>query len=202
MIKIGITGGIGTGKSVVCKLLQQYGIEIYDADREAKRLTNQSSEIRRELTAIFGKHLYTNNILNRKELAEIIFNNANALETVNKIIHPAVAKDFLDFSKNQKGKYVAIESAILFESGFDKYVDSSLMIYSPLSTRIERAMLRDTETKENIEKRILNQLSEREKINRSSYIIFNDNGIALIPQIQNYLKYLAKYRYNPNLSQR
>ena len=131
MIKIGITGGIGSGKSVVASLLALSGVPVYIADEESKWLTNNSPVIREKLTALFGPEIYTNEGLNKKLLASHIFNNPKQLQQVNQIIHPEVNRHFSAWVERQTSPLCAIESAILFESGFYKVVDISLMVYAP-----------------------------------------------------------------------
>ena len=131
MIKIGITGGIGSGKSVVASLLALSGVPVYIADEESKWLTNNSPVIREKLTALFGPEIYTNEGLNKKLLASHIFNNPEQLQQVNQIIHPEVNRHFSAWVERQTSPLCAIESAILFESGFYKVVDISLMVYAP-----------------------------------------------------------------------
>lgn len=187
MIKIGITGGIGSGKSVVASLLQLYGIPVYVADTESKILTDNSPVIREKLTALFGNDIYTEKGLNKKLLASLIFGNPECLQKVNKIIHPEVNRHFSEWTKRQTSDICAIESAILFESGFDKVVDKSLMVYAPAELRIERAILRDTVSREEIIRRIDNQMPDEIKRDRSDYVIYNDDIQALLPQIEKLL---------------
>ena len=144
MIKIGITGGIGSGKSVVASLLALSGVPVYIADEESKWLTNNSPVIREKLTALFGPEIYTNEG----------FNNPEQLQQVNQIIHPEVNRHFSAWVERQTSPLCAIESAILFESGFYKVVDISLMVYAPRELRIERALGRDSASREEIERRI------------------------------------------------
>ena len=168
MIKIGITGGIGSGKSVVASLLALSGVPVYIADEESKWLTNNSPVIREKLTALFGPEIYTNEGLNKKLLASHIS----------------------AWVERQTSPLCAIESAILFESGFYKVVDISLMVYAPRELRIERALGRDSASREEIERRINSQMSDEEKKDRSDYVIYNDNRQALIPQVGKLLCWL------------
>ena len=161
MIKIGITGGIGSGKSVVASLLALSGVPVYIADEESKWLT-----------------------------ASHIFNNPEQLQQVNQIIHPEVNRHFSAWVERQTSPLCAIESAILFESGFYKVVDISLMVYAPRELRIERALGRDSASREEIERRINSQISDEEKKDRSDYVIYNDNRQALIPQVGKLLCWL------------
>lgn len=184
MIKIGLTGGIGSGKSVVASLLKVAGIPVYIADEESKRLTNISPIIKEQLISLFGKELYTREGLNKKLLASYIFTNTDYLKQVNAIIHPVVDRDFREWLTRQTTDIVVIETAILFESGFHQLVDKSLMVYAPLEIRIKRTMERDRISKEEVLHRINNQLSDEIKKERADYVIYNDNKHALIPQLQ------------------
>lgn len=183
MIKIGITGGIGSGKSIVATLLGLSGVPVYIADEESKRLTDNSPVIKEQLISLFGGDLYAGGKLDKRLLASHIFNNPGALKQVNAIIHPEVNRHFHEWVARQDTPLCAIESAILFESGFDKVVDIRLMVYAPLELRIERASRRDTVAREEIERRIQNQLPDEEKKDRSDFVVYNDGKQALIPQV-------------------
>ncbi len=183
MIKVGITGGIGSGKSIVASLFALYGIPVYIADTESKILTNTSETIRQKLTALFGDSLYTETGLDKKKLASYIFNDPKLLETVNRIIHPEVAQHFQNWVAQQTGNLCIIESAILFESGFNSLVDKTITVFAPEEIRIKRSMQRDNVSEETIRQRMKNQMAEEVKINRSDFIISNDDSKALIPQV-------------------
>lgn len=188
MIKIGITGGIGSGKSIVASLLNLHGIPVYLADTESKILTATSPVIRGKLIALLGKELYTEEgLLNKKLLASYIFSNPEYLKEVNEIIHPEVKRHFTEWAERQLSEFCAIESAILFESGFNQTVDKSLMVYAPLELRIGRAMQRDNVSREEIISRINNQLPDETKKERSDYVIHNDDIQALLPQVGRFL---------------
>lgn len=191
MTKIGITGGIGSGKSVVASLLEIYGIPVYIADEESKLLTATSPVIREKLIALFGTDLYTSDGLNKKRLASFIFGNPDSLKQVNAIIHPEVNRHFLAWTKRQTSQFCALESAILFESGFNNTVDISLMVYAPQEIRLQRALKRDDVAREEIERRIQSQLADEIKKERSDYIIYNDDTQALIPQIAKFIAYIG-----------
>ena len=191
MIKLGITGGIGSGKSVVAQLLQLSKIPVYIADEESKRLTNTSPIIRKQLISLFGKDIYTENGLNKKRLASYIFNNPEYLKQVNAIIHPEVNYHFQEWATKQQSEICAIESAILFESGFNQYVDYSLMVYAPIEVRIMRVLARDKASREEIIQRISNQMPDEQKKELSDYVIYNDDIHALLPQIQDLLSDLS-----------
>ena len=193
MIKIGITGGIGSGKSVVATLLRLYGIPVYIADEESKRLTNSSPVIRRALVDLVGEAVYdADGKLDKPRLANFIFGQPEHLARVNAIIHPEVNRDFLDWSERQEKAFCAIESAILFESGFDRIVDVKLMVLAPLEIRLERAIARDHASREALERRIKSQMADEEKASRSDYVIHNDDrqALILIPQVENFIGWL------------
>lgn len=196
MIKLGITGGIGSGKSTVSELFTLLGIPVYIADKESKRLTETSVEIKEQLIALFGKELYQDGVLNKALLASYIFSDKEKLEQVNKIIHPIVGNDFNEWVKlNKSSKIVAQEAAILFESGFDKLVDKVVVVYTPLEMRISRTMQRDGVPREKVLERIENQMSDEKKVELSDFVIVNDGTISLIEQVLeiiNKLKELAK----------
>ncbi|MCI7286305.1 MAG: dephospho-CoA kinase [Parabacteroides sp.] len=187
MIKIGITGGIGSGKSVVAQLLSVHRIPVYIADDESKKLTNTSPVIRERLIHLFGPDIYTPEGLNKPALAKAIFGNKDLLLQVNQIIHPEVNKHFLTWSEHQQQHGCAIESAILFESGFNQIVDVSLMVYAPLEIRIQRALQRDHSTEEALRKRIESQVSDEDKKLWADYIITNDGKQPLLPQVEKFL---------------
>ena len=151
MIKLGVTGGIGSGKSVVCDLLRMQGIPVYNADREAKNLNDISPVIREKLINSFGPDLYLENRLDRNKLANLIFNNEENLRTANAIIHPELAKHFEEWADQRKHHpVVAIEAAVLFEAGFQSILDKTIIVLAPLETRIERVIKRDHLTGEQI----------------------------------------------------
>lgn len=159
MIKLAITGGIGSGKSYIARQMTQLlGVPVYDSDREAKRLIEESDNLRKSLTEITGLQLYDEQgRLRRSEFAEWLFSSQENAETVNAIVHPAVIKDFLIWAERQNAQVVAIESALVMESGIDRVVDKVIRVDSPLETRIHRAMSRDNATREQIIARINRQ---------------------------------------------
>ena len=193
MRKIGITGGIGSGKSVVAELLRLHGVPVYIADEESKRLTASSPVIHEQLTALLGPDIYTEQGLNKPLLANYIFGDPTIRQKVNQIIHPEVNRDFEAWCVRQQRPLCAIESAILFESGFNRIVDDCLMVYAPLDIRIERASLRDHASHEAILKRINSQMPDEEKCKLADYIILNDGKSPLLPQVE---KFLLQYAEN------
>lgn len=189
MIKLGITGGIGAGKSVVISFLKAIGIPVYIADDESKKLTSTSPRIKAQLIEQFGEDLFAGGILNKALLASLIFENKNNLRMVDSIIHPEVMSDFEAWSvKHADKKLIAMEAAILFESGFDKTMDFIVTVTAPQEERIERILKRNKTTREEILSRMSNQLPDEEKCRRSDFVIYNDNDRAIIPQIEEMLK--------------
>lgn len=161
MKTIGITGGIGSGKSYVSKLLQkEFGIPVYDCDAEAKRLTATDKDICSRLIELVGSEVFNGKELNRKCLADYLFADPEHASKVNAIIHPAVLEDFKRWAEKQEAKVVAMESAILFESGFNAFVDKVLFVDAPEGIRLHRAMLRDTATEAQIKARMKMQQPE------------------------------------------
>lgn len=192
-IKIGITGGIGSGKSVVSRLLEIMEVPVYIADTESKRLTNTDPCIRKELSALLGEEVYKDGALNKPLLAAYLFGDAEHAAQVNGIIHPRVKKDFRQWTEERDGlPWVAMESAILIESGFVAEVDVVVMVYAPLETRIERAMRRDSATRELVMKRIRSQMSDEEKRRQADFVIVNDDDTPLIPQVMEIISWLSK----------
>lgn len=185
MIILGITGGIGSGKSTISELLLILGIPVYIADLESKKLTNNSSVIRKELIKLYGKDIYNDDgLLNKIKLASIIFNDKKQLQKVNAIIHPEVKKNLREWILNNKeNDIVAYESAIMFESGFHKLTNKILTVYTPLEIRINRIIKRDNSSREKALERIKSQMDDEERIKLSDFVIVNDDTKSLIDQV-------------------
>lgn len=185
MLKIGITGGIGSGKTTACKVFQLLGVPVYYADEEAKKLLDENPEVKTSIINTFGIEVKDDKgLIDRKKLAALVFNNKANLEKLNNIVHPAVAKHFeLWLTNNRGAKYILKEAAILFESGAYKMCDKVITVVAPLELKIARAMQRDKTDRATIEQRIKNQLGDEEKIKRSQFIIQNDELQLLIPQV-------------------
>jgi len=173
MIVVGLTGGIGSGKTTVAKMFSKLGVPIYIADLEAKKLMAKSKVIKRKLIELFGEEAYDNNELNKPFIASIIFNNKDMLKRMNAIIHPRVARHFEKWANKQSAAYVIKEVAILFENGGDKLCDYVITVTAPKAIKIDRVLDRDNSTKEKVEAIMNNQWSDAEKIERSQFVIEN-----------------------------
>lgn len=173
MYKIGITGGIGSGKSTVCALFREHGVAVYDSDSQAKRLMTESAALRSALIDAFGEESYNDEGLNRAYLASQVFGCEEALQRLNSIVHPAVREDFRAWAERQSGGYVVLESAILFEAGFESEVDATLAVMAPLEERVRRTMARDDVTREQVLERIAHQMSDDELHARADRTLVN-----------------------------
>lgn len=189
MIKVGITGGIGCGKTVVSEIFRLHGYPLYNADKEAKALNNSSSYIRDQLTQRFGDDLYVNNQLNKRKLASLIFNDRQNLETVNSIIHPELARHFIEWSRQHEEHHqmVILDAALLIEAGFNNFVDKTIVVQAPKEIRLARVMQRDGATREEVEARINSQMPEEEKLQYADFIIHNDDAHSLIRQVSTFI---------------
>jgi len=184
MLKVGITGGIGSGKSTICSFFEILGIPVFIADVEAKELMNTSSRIRSKLILSFGEDIYqSNHKIDRKKLANLIFNSPPLLEKVNSIVHPEVQTYFEEWCTKQSSPYIVYEAAILFESGFHKKTDFNILVTAPEKERIKRVMLREHTTGEEVRSRISRQWPDQEKVKLANYTIINNNEELIIPQL-------------------
>ena len=192
-IKIGITGGIGSGKSVVSRLLGIMGIPVYISDIEAKRITQTDPVIRRGLCDLVGQDVFQGGELNRSLLASYMFGHQDHVRKVNEIIHPQVKEDFRQWAARLKSELlVGMESAILVEAGFKDEVDFLVMVYAPLEVRVERAVKRDCSSRELVMKRIEAQMSDEVKRSHADFVIVNDDETPLIPQVLELISLLSK----------
>ncbi len=173
MYKVGITGGIGSGKSTVCDILRELDVAVYNSDVRAKELMMESVSLRQALVERFGEEVYNAEGLNRAYLSQRVFGSASELEALNAIVHPAVMADFDAWAEAQQGNYVVLESAILFEAQLENRVDVVVSVMAPESLRVERAMQRDGASREQIMARIKAQMSDDERSDRSKYAIVN-----------------------------
>ncbi len=193
MIKVGITGGIGSGKTYICKLLELMNFSVFYSDAEAKKIQDTNAYVRTKLIEFFGEEVYTEDGLNRKYIAEIIFNNPTAKKQLEEVIHPKVADAFdawCEEKANTDERIVFIESAILYESGFDKIVDKVIMVYADEDVRIERSMQRDGADRAAIEERIKNQSSDKDKRLKADFVVHNNPNDYVNKQLLNIVKEL------------
>lgn len=184
-LTVGITGGIGSGKSTVCRVFRILGIPVFEADAVAKNLYDSNPEVKAGLIHLFGDDIYTaENKLDRKKLASIIFTNEIYLAKVNELVHPVVRKVFENWLKMQENApYIIHEAAILFESGFYKMMDFTILVTAPENERIARVMARDGITEQMVRERMQKQWCEEEKEKLASKILVNDNKNLMIPEI-------------------
>lgn len=192
MIKLGVTGGMGSGKSVVCEIFRILGIPVFDADIEAKKLNDTSPIIRQKLTEHFGKELYHDEKLDKKKFAQIIFSNEENTKIANSIIHPELAKEYLMWAqKHHHLPFTVIDAAVLLEAGFQTFIDKIIVVSTPKHLRIIRSIKRDNASVEQVEARMSKQMSEEEKIRLSDFVIYNDNKRSLLAQINKILHELS-----------
>lgn len=183
-IILGITGGIGSGKSVVCRLLQLMGVPVYSSDDETKRLMVRDEVIRAGLISLLGPEAYQGEALNKPLIAKYLFAYADHAATINALIHPRVKQDFRRWVADHAGHpVVAIESAILVEAGFTDVVDRVILVTAPVETRIRRAMQRDAASRQQIEQRVERQMADEERSRTAHHVIQNDDFVPLIPQV-------------------
>ena len=182
-IRIGITGGIGSGKSIVCHLLEVMGVPVYVADTETKHLMLADASIRTGLTELLGPEVYADGVLNKPLLAAYLFAGPEQARRVNGIVHPAVRADLRRWVEAAHAPFVAFESAILVEAGFLDEVDVVVMVDAPLELRIARAMLRDNAPREAVESRVRSQLDDEDKRKYAHFTVVNDDKTPLIPQV-------------------
>lgn len=198
MIKIAITGGIGSGKSYISHLLEGMHIPVYNADNEAKRLMLSDEGIRRELVALLGAEVYKDGTLNKPLLASYLFSAPAHVARINSIVHPRVRKDFAAWVERQKDcEVVGMESAILYEAGFEDTVDAVVMVYAPLDLRVQRAIYRDGASEEQVRARIATQMDDEEKCLRADFTVVNDGVRPLIPQLTEMIELLKTEKFVP-----
>ena len=196
MIKIAITGGIGSGKSYISHLLEDMNIPVYNADNEAKRLTVSDEGIRRQLVALLGEDVYKDGMLNKPLLASYLFSDPAHVLQINAIIHPRVREDFAAWADKRKDcEVVGMESAILYEAGFEDTVDAVVMVYAPLDLRVQRAMYRDGASEEQVRARVASQRDDEEKRLRAHFTVVNDGAQPLIPQLTEIIEQLKTGKF-------
>ncbi len=192
MVIVGITGGIGSGKSVISKLLMAMGYPVYDSDVEAKKIMQTDLSVIKELQLEFGESTYINSQLNKQHLAHEVFGNSERLRALNAIVHPAVKRHFQAWAKHQSNSVVFLETAILFESGFNSETNKVVLVTAPLDIRIERVLRRDQCTPEQVMQRIAQQWTEEAKALKSDFIIVNDGLHSLIKQTERIISDLTQ----------
>ena len=185
MLHVGITGGIGSGKTTVCKIFEILGIPVYYADERAKWLMEHQKPLAEGILALLGQEAYTGEgKLNRAWISGKVFGNPELLNQLNALVHPAVAQDGLDWQNRQTGcPYTLREAALLFESGSYLFLDKTIVVTAPLELRIRRVMDRDSVSMPAVQERIDRQMPEEEKVKKADYIIYNDGEKLLIPQV-------------------
>lgn len=183
MIRVGITGGIGSGKSTVAKVFEVLGIPVYYADDAAKNIMNENEPLKQKIKTIFGDAIYTNGQLNRKALAEIVFNDPEKLKQLNAWVHPATLQDAAEWMQRQTSPYAIKEAALIFESGAQEHLDYVIGVYAPTPLRIQRTMHRDKASREDVMARMNKQIDEIIKMRLCDFVIKNDEQELLIPQV-------------------
>ena len=192
-IIIGITGGIGSGKSTLSERLREIGYSVYDSDLEARRLQNEHSEIQDQLIELFGEDIYNDQGLNRPVLAQLVFGKPELLAKLNAIVHPVVHTDFMNWiQKHSAENLLFMESAILFESGFNKIVDKVIVMTASENIRIARVMKRDKVTEEQVKARMSHQMADDKKIANADFVIHSDDCQPLVMKMKKILDELLK----------
>jgi dephospho-CoA kinase len=182
-MKIGITGGIGSGKTSVCHVFNILGIPLFSADYEAKMIMENNAEVINGINSIVGKDIYPGGNLDRISLAAIIFNNKNTLEKVNALVHPVVFDQFRIWEMEQSAQYIIMEAAILFESGASRFVDKTVSVVAPIEERIKRIIHRNGLSREQVIARMKNQMDDEDRIKLSDYVIQNSENDMIIPAV-------------------
>lgn len=183
MLRIGITGGIGSGKSTITKIFEVLGIPAYSADTAAKRLMNEDETLKAKIKEHFGPGSYKDGQLDRKYVASQVFNNKEKLDLLNSLVHPLTIRDSEEWMNRQATPYAIKEAALIFESGMEKQFDYIIGVYAPPTLRIQRAMNRDHISEEDVLARMNKQMNEDDKMERCDFIIINDEQEAVIPQV-------------------
>lgn len=190
---VGLTGGIGSGKTSILQLFKNLGIPVYIADIEAKKLMHTDEKLIHAIVAVFGKEAYTDKVLNRAYLAKQVFRDSNKLAQLNAMVHPAVQQDFLRFKDSQTSPFIIFENAILFENGSDALCDYIITVTAPIETRIERVTKRDTVTPQQVKDRMQHQWNDQLKIDKSDFVIQNINWDDTKKAVEKLYKKLLKF---------
>ena len=194
MVKVGLTGGIGSGKSTVSNILISKGFSVYNSDNRAKWLMNNNDNLKSNIISIFGNQSYIKESLNRKYISSKVFNDSLKLKELNNLVHPLVALDFNNWLSNQNTNDIVFkEAAILIESGAHKEMDKIIVVACPKNIRIERVLKRDGNNSESVDKRMQNQISENEKINYADFVINNSGSKSdLLKELESVISELKK----------
>lgn len=191
MTKVGITGGIGSGKSTISRIVETMGYPVYYADNRGKWLMHNHKQVISSIRNLFGNDIYMDNgLLDRATVSSIVFKHSETLAKLNRIVHPAVASDFQEWCNKYPSSIIFKEAAIMFESGANKGLDYIISISAPESTRIERVIKRDGVSEVQIKERIQNQMAEQDRIHLSDFVIYNDGKQFVIPQLKEIVKQL------------
>jgi dephospho-CoA kinase len=182
MVRVGLTGGIGSGKSTVAHVFEILGTPVYYADKEAKRLMNEDPEIKKQLIEHFGQGAYTGNTLNRRFIADIVFKDKEKLQILNSIVHPITIARAEEWMQQQRTPYVIKEAALIFESGSQENLDYVIGVSAPLNVRIQRTMTRDGVSREEVLSRMQNQIQESIKMSLCDFVIRNDEQHLVLPR--------------------
>ena len=192
-IIIGVTGGIGSGKSYICRIISSLGFPVYNCDAEAKKLMNTNKHIINSLKQLIGENSYdSEGNLNKPIIAQFLFANEENAHKINSVVHPVVKEDFRSWASAQNADLIFMESAILFESGFNDVVDNVITITAPPETRIERTIRRDNTTREQVIARMIQQMQDEERVRLSDYIISNNTNDNVEQQIKTIIETLSK----------
>lgn len=191
-LKVGITGGIGSGKTTVCKVIETLGYSVYYSDIEAKKIIETDSDVILAISDLFGSDIYNSGCLDRKRLASLVFNNKELLAKLNSIVHPAVIEHFQSWTSFSNSPIIFKEAAILFESGLHKLLDKTILVVAPEQVRLQRVIDRDNVTVDNVKSRMANQASQDELIKLADYIINNDGKELVTPQLIRIIENLKK----------
>lgn len=183
MLRIGLTGGIGSGKSVVAKIFATLGVPVFDADSVAKNIMNEDAELKQQIIAAFGEASYVDATLNRKYISNIVFNDAYKLEQLNALVHPATIAAADRWFNMQKAPYVIKEAALLFEAGTALHLDYIIGVHAPLNLRIHRVIKRDDVTRQDVLARMNRQIDENIKMRLCDFVVVNDEQQLLTPQV-------------------
>lgn len=191
MIKVGITGGIGSGKSIISKLLIVMGYAVYNSDKRARQLMYTNKRVKEDIISVVGRDAYTEEgLINKQVLSGFLFSSETNRMKINSIVHPAVFEDFIKWSNDMNSDIVFVESAILFESGLDAYTNKSIMVYAPYETRTKRITERDLISENDAIARINSQLPDEEKLKLCDYTIYNGDKDHIIPQVRKMIEYM------------